>query len=67
MRFDMLKHNLPVAALTVDSVRFRRTRGTRALGWRGTVQRFLLLAAVGLVLRTWCLEGLFIPFSVPSG
>jgi len=35
--------------------------------WRRTAGRLLLLAMVALVLRTWLVQGLFIPFHVVSG
>ncbi|OHB83821.1 MAG: hypothetical protein A2V98_15770 [Planctomycetes bacterium RBG_16_64_12] len=35
--------------------------------WRWSIERLVLLAAAGLVLRTWCVEGLFVPFKVTSG
>jgi len=34
---------------------------------RRTIERLVLLAVAGLVLRTWYVEGLFVPFKVVSG
>lgn len=34
---------------------------------RRTVETIVLLLAVGLILRTWCLQGLLVPFQITSG
>ena len=51
------------APLTTSRRRLSHTRSR----WRWTVERLILLAVAGLMLRAWYVEGLFVPFKVVSG